>query len=41
MSERRSWLLVPASKPGQFAAAVACGADVVVLDLVELVTERD
>ena len=38
---RRSWLLVPASKPDEIEHAAKSGADVVVLDLVELVTERD
>jgi len=37
----RSWLLVAASKPDDVAAAVKSGADVVVLDLVELVAEKD
>jgi len=36
---RRSWLLLPMSKPERIPAAT--GADVVVLDLVELVAERD
>ena len=35
--KRRSWLLVPASKPAEMDAAVRCGADVIVLDLMELV----
>lgn len=39
--ERRSWLLVPASKPEGCAAAATSGADVIVIDLVELVAERD
>jgi citrate lyase subunit beta / citryl-CoA lyase len=39
--KRRSWLLVPASKPAEIAAAVRCGADVIVLDLVELVPAKD
>jgi len=38
---RRSWLLVPASKAEQVAAAPRAGADVIVLDLVELVAEED
>lgn len=38
---RRSWLLVPASKPDRIAQAAMSGADVVVLDLVELVAEED
>ena len=38
---RRSWLLVPASKAEQVAAAPRAGADVIVLDLVELVAEKD
>jgi citrate lyase subunit beta/citryl-CoA lyase len=43
MSEtvRRSWLLVPASKPELMAEAAQSGADVIVLDLVELVAEED
>lgn len=43
MSEkiRRSWLLVPMSKEEHIAQARQAGADVVVLDLVELVAERD
>jgi citrate lyase subunit beta / citryl-CoA lyase len=40
-SPRRSWLLVPASKPHEIEHAAKCGADVVVLDLVELVIEKD
>jgi citrate lyase subunit beta/citryl-CoA lyase len=38
---RRSWLIVPVSKPAKIEAAARCGADVVVLDLVEFVAERD
>jgi citrate lyase subunit beta/citryl-CoA lyase len=38
---RRSWLLVPMSKDERLAQAHQAGADVVVLDLVELVAERD
>ena len=38
---RRSWLLVPMSKPEQIAQAPRSGADVIVLDLVELVAEDD
>ena len=38
---RRSWLLVPASKPEEIERAACSGADVVVLDLCELVAERD
>jgi citrate lyase subunit beta/citryl-CoA lyase len=40
---RRSWLLVPMSKPELIAGAERAGADAVVLDLVELVVaaERD
>ena len=38
---RRSWLLVPMSQPERAAAAPQSGADVVVLDLVEFVTESD
>ena len=43
MSEtiRRSWLLVPMSKADQVAQAPQSGADVIVLDLAELVHERD
>jgi citrate lyase subunit beta/citryl-CoA lyase len=38
---RRSWLLVPASRPDEVGRAARSGADAIVLDLVELVTERD
>ena len=38
---RRSWLLVPVSKPDRIDAAHQAGADVVVLDLVEFVAESD
>ena len=38
---RRSWLLVPMSKADRLAQARQAHADVVVLDLVELVTEED
>jgi citrate lyase subunit beta/citryl-CoA lyase len=38
---RRSWLLTPMSKEDQIAQAHQQGADVVVLDLVELVAEED
>ena len=38
---RRSWLLVPMSKPERIASAHRAGADVVVLDLVEFVAEAD
>ena len=38
---RRSWLLVAASKPDDIAKAAKSGADVVVLDLVEFVAEKD
>ncbi|HEX2827681.1 MAG TPA: aldolase/citrate lyase family protein [Burkholderiales bacterium] len=38
---RRSWLIVPASKPTQLEEASRAGADVVVLDLFEFVPERD
>ena len=43
MSEqiRRSWLLVPMSKEDRIAQAHHAGADVVVLDLAELVAEQD
>jgi citrate lyase subunit beta/citryl-CoA lyase len=40
-SPRRSWLLAPLSRPRLVDEALSSGADVVVLDLVELVTERD
>lgn len=40
-SPRRSWLLVPASKPIEIEQAAKSGADVVVLDLAELVLEKD
>ena len=38
---RRSWLLVPMSKADRLAQARQAHADVVVLDLVEFVTEED
>lgn len=38
---RRSWLLVPASRDERIASAAASNADVVVLDLAELVAEKD
>ena len=38
---RRSWLLVPASKPQDLVNAAKSGADVIVLDLVEFVAEKD
>lgn len=38
---RRSWLLVPASNPHAIEQAAKAEADVVVLDLVELVAEKD
>lgn len=38
---RRSWLLVPASKPQDIEQAAKAGADVVVLDLTELVLQKD
>jgi citrate lyase subunit beta/citryl-CoA lyase len=38
---RRSWLLVPMSKEERLAQAPRSGADVIVLDLVELVAEPD
>ena len=38
---RRSWLLVPASKPDEVERAAQSGADVIVLDLVELVVGKD
>ena len=39
--KRRSWLIVPASKPDAIDEAARCGADVVVVDLAELVAEKD
>jgi len=36
----RSWLIVPASKPGEIERAARAGADAVVLDLVEFVPEE-
>jgi citrate lyase subunit beta / citryl-CoA lyase len=39
--ERRSWLIVPASEPNAIAVAARCGTDVVVVDLVELITDKD
>src|SRR5258706_2819848 len=41
MTKRRSWLLVPVSKPDLVARAAKSGADVIVLDLAELVVEAD
>ncbi len=38
---RRSWLLVPASKPGEIRLAAGSGADVIVLDFAEFVADRD
>ncbi len=38
---RRSWLLVPVSRRGELERASKSGADVIVLDLVELVADRD
>lgn len=38
---RRSWLLLPMSKPERIVAANQAAADVVVLDLVEFVAESD
>jgi len=40
-SPRRSWLRAPLSRPPLIDDALCSGADVVVLDLTELVTERD
>lgn len=40
-SSRRSWLLAPLSRPALIDEALAANADVLVLDLVETVTERD
>ncbi|HEV7819600.1 MAG TPA: aldolase/citrate lyase family protein [Burkholderiales bacterium] len=41
MTKRRSWLLVPVSKPDLIERAAKSGADVVVLDLAEFVVEAD
>ncbi len=41
MTKRRSWLLVPVSKSGLVGHAARAGADVIVLDLVELVADAD
>ena len=38
---RRSWLLVPASKPELIARAARSGADAIVLDLAEFVVDGD
>jgi citrate lyase subunit beta / citryl-CoA lyase len=38
---RRSWIVVPASRPTLIADAAAAAPDVVVLDLVEFVVDRD
>lgn len=40
-TKRRSWLIVPASKPSAVEEASRSGADVVVLDLVEFVATKD
>jgi citrate lyase subunit beta / citryl-CoA lyase len=40
-SARRSWIIVPAGKPEGIAETLEARADVVVLDLVELIAERD
>jgi len=37
----RSWLIVPASRPDLVEEAARCGADAIVLDLVELVAPGD
>ncbi len=37
--KQRSWLVVPAGKPDAMAQAAASGADVVVLDMVEFVSD--
>jgi len=39
--KRRSWLLVPASRPDEVEQAASSGADVVVLDFSEFVAPRD
>jgi citrate lyase subunit beta/citryl-CoA lyase len=39
--DRRSWLLVPVSRRQQLEHASKSGADVIVLDLVELVADKD
>jgi citrate lyase subunit beta/citryl-CoA lyase len=41
MTKRRSWLVVPVSKPDLIARAAKSGADVIVLDLAEFVVEAD
>ncbi|MEO7726184.1 MAG: aldolase/citrate lyase family protein [Burkholderiales bacterium] len=41
MTKRRSWLLVPVSKPDLIARAARAGADVIVLDLAEFVVDAD
>jgi citrate lyase subunit beta/citryl-CoA lyase len=41
MTKRRSWLLVPVSRPDLLTSAAKSGADVIVLDLAELVVEAD
>lgn len=40
-SAHKSWLLVPASKPDLIEQAAKSGADVIVLDLVELLADND
>ena len=37
----RSWLVVPAHRPADIAQAATAGADVVVLDMVECVADKD
>jgi citrate lyase subunit beta/citryl-CoA lyase len=39
-AKRRSWLLAPLSRPDWIGELARCGADVIVLDLVELVAEE-
>ena len=41
VNARRSWLLVAASQAEQIEHAAVAGADVIVLDLVELIAEHD
>ena len=41
VKRRRSWQIVPASKPADVEAAARSGADAIVLDLTEFVAEKD
>ena len=41
MKKRRSWLIAPASRAARIEEAAQSGADVVVLDLIEFVADKD